>query len=232
MEVDIKTLQIIDEIFKKHNITYWLECGTLLGAVREGKLIEWDHDIDVSIFQHDLFNVYLLKSEFDKLGYKLAGFCKMTLYKNDKPLACIVPIKIKRGRLISLMAWHPVPALIAAYKKHIKANGCTVSATPFSTLPKPLYSNPIILPLFIFSIFVNSKKLEWGKFEWLDNFAYVKMDDGNYYPIPEHVEEYLEYRYRKDWRIPCKGVDWESKWGRICRPRWYCLKPLWKRLWR
>lgn len=41
----------IDDIFKKYNITYWLDCGTLLGAVRNEDFIDWDDDLDIAVYQ-------------------------------------------------------------------------------------------------------------------------------------------------------------------------------------
>ena len=42
----------IDDIFKKYGIVYWLDCGTLLGAIREKDFITWDiNDIDIGMYR-------------------------------------------------------------------------------------------------------------------------------------------------------------------------------------
>ena len=41
-------LNVID-ILEKNNIPYWLDEGTLLGIVRDGDLLPWDHDADFGI---------------------------------------------------------------------------------------------------------------------------------------------------------------------------------------
>jgi len=48
-EVLFDMMSDIDKFCKRHNLRYWIFCGTLLGAVREHNFIPWDDDADITL---------------------------------------------------------------------------------------------------------------------------------------------------------------------------------------
>ena len=78
-KIDQNFVEVIN-ILNKNKIHYWLCHGTLLGIVRDGELIPWDHDIDIALWYDNS-----LKKNFIKL-MKNHQFILKTKYLIDDDL--------------------------------------------------------------------------------------------------------------------------------------------------
>ena len=61
----------IFDILKEMDVRFWLDFGTLLGAVRDKVIFDWDHDFDISIDESDRDKLILAKELLEAKGYKV-----------------------------------------------------------------------------------------------------------------------------------------------------------------
>ena len=67
---DTELLRLFHEACQKHNLTYWLDWGTLLGSIRHNGFIPWDDDLDVCMPRADFNEAKtIITEEFTKLGF-------------------------------------------------------------------------------------------------------------------------------------------------------------------
>ncbi|SMN15544.1 Lipopolysaccharide cholinephosphotransferase LicD1 [uncultured Candidatus Thioglobus sp.] len=104
----LNLLKIFDKVCRNNNVEYWLDYGTLLGAVRHKGFIPWDDDIDISvpaIDYHRLISALNSESQTNEdifLYYhhntsknffeKLASTKMMVRGENHKMFACFIDI--------------------------------------------------------------------------------------------------------------------------------------------
>ncbi|MGN0334339.1 MAG: phosphorylcholine transferase LicD [Lachnospiraceae bacterium] len=62
--VELDLLEKFMEVCEKHDLTYYVSGGTLLGAVRHDGMIPWDDDIDVAMKREDYDKFIKLAGEF------------------------------------------------------------------------------------------------------------------------------------------------------------------------
>ncbi len=82
-------IEIIDLLNEK-NIPYYLEGGALLGIVRNGDLLPWDNDTDLSINFEDRENLFFVAKEIKRLGWR----CKFKNFVENTSFATRDDIRV------------------------------------------------------------------------------------------------------------------------------------------
>lgn len=65
-----KMLRDVCRILDENNIPYTLEGGTLLGIIRENRLLPWDNDMDLTITDNNLDKLIKIRYKFWLAGYR------------------------------------------------------------------------------------------------------------------------------------------------------------------
>ena len=53
----VETLKRTIAVLDQRKILYWIDCGTLLGLIRDGKIIPWDDDVEIGAWIEDRKNM-------------------------------------------------------------------------------------------------------------------------------------------------------------------------------
>lgn len=69
-----KTAKHVFMMLEEAGIRYWLEAGSLLGAMRSGDILPWDHDVDIGFIREDLSRCEWLKKAKDRPVVDIKGF--------------------------------------------------------------------------------------------------------------------------------------------------------------
>jgi hypothetical protein len=86
-----KIMYDFDNFCREHNLQYWVEGGTLMGALRHGGIIPWDDDVDVQMLMDDYRRLKKMKKELKQhnlvIHYeKTYGNLMKICYADGKPL--------------------------------------------------------------------------------------------------------------------------------------------------
>jgi len=179
-EERLEALNYVVDILEKHNIQYWLDGGTLLGAVRHNSFIPWDNDIDIAFWMSDRDRIIKIISEEVK-NHSTYTFVDASTLRNF-PSDCFYKIiRHDKYELLDLFAFD----ISDKYENAIYKVWWKISNTDKKYIRKPSYhfSKDTVLPL---------SKI---KFENREYFApnnpikYVELQYGNYQIFPNKPYE-------------------------------------------
>ena len=211
------------DLLKKYDISYWITDGTLLGIIREDRLLPWDGDIDIAIWKDEVNLPWLLKILEDN-GYEL----EKILPEMDCIHLFIDGIKID----ISLYQSNDIEFKIkwATFPENIIDKiMLTVTNVIFHNKYEQVSLNKYSVKNILKNIIIFISKVFTEKFK-IRLFQYARKlykYIGSVYPnnlrlfktitfrdkdivVPQDSEEYLRLTYGNDWKIPNKDYIWEE----------------------
>ena len=219
---DLKT------VLDKHQVTFWLEHGTLLGAVREGKIMDSDNDIDLATASTEILlkKIDLIRKELYDLGYDVyITESRLNLKKEEKHVSLylyhcnVIPEHITRRRISKknfigkILVYCFLRGLATSHKDLIhkytpKTRAIQLTKWIVRTfLPKEMHS--LILSFGIKTNSIISYNVN-VPVSYVEMFKEINFYDMNV-RVPMKSEKYLEHIYGKNWRIPDKNWHpWKS----------------------
>ncbi len=209
-----QNLKILAQILKEHNINYWVCHGTLLGIIRDKKLINWDHDIDIAVLENKNLR-RIFPTIMKKKGFKEV---KKTFLKEDGMLKFVK----KGGREVDINFYKIDKFKKNVYVKwYIPKNSFMkiLDVLSFSKKYRGKYHKFINLLSFSEKIFQIIKKFLVIRDLFYKNAGYSHHKkyasnikkykfNGIDINIPNNSIGYLKDLYGNNWRIPRKNYNW------------------------
>ena len=214
-QADAELLHIFHEICEKNNLTYWLDWGTLLGAVRHQGFIPWDDDLDVTMPRADYERaVPLLKEEFSKMGIDAIENERMARigigYKTGQTGVWldVFPIDYTYMKELNEEAEFKLFERMTEYRKFYLKNKQRLSRSQMTEKKHQMID--IADEKNGIKIWYHDPEFEVDlcTYEQTDIFPLQKiMFEGNEYYAPAMIDKYLRKYYGNYMEFPHNGVE-------------------------
>ncbi|PIP81555.1 MAG: hypothetical protein CO113_14050 [Elusimicrobia bacterium CG_4_9_14_3_um_filter_62_55] len=226
------------DVMRSAGVPFWVEQGTLLGLIREGRLIPWDHDIDFGAWNapgaKDRIIQELCRHGFivEELGpeYGCLHFLKtgsdmkidVTLYSESEGharttfLVQVSGWRLSINRAAKLLGAEEPLDLLPKMRGHDWINKAGVlSAHVLHHVPhfvRKAFASPLLL---LSKIFPCVMMCRWNlPAEFLLELRECVYGESRFL-VPADDEGYLAFVYGKDWRTPRKNWIWWKEVGGV-----------------
>ncbi len=165
----LSILKAIDAICTRNHIDYWLDGGTILGAVRHGGFIPWDDDIDIAMRLEDLPRfVEVARRELPDGLYiqtpTTDSSVRLPIYKVRDKNSFLVEMAddftrpYGKGLYVDIFPMMPYPSVSKSFIRRVARGYCRANAILCS---QHYYSWRSVAELFYFGM-----KRTWCKWQW------------------------------------------------------------------
>ena len=222
----IKNLNEIKHILDDAGVKYWLDLGTLLGAVRDGKFIPWDTDIDLSTMCTESNEIFRKIPEIEQKGFKadITDFA-IHIHREGDPAA--ININLSLYRLQGDKAWKLWGKKLPKFNSILKHFNSLAGRILYWKLRSKMTMRERIVFALIPSFADHAiRKFSFKVNEWFGKEFTALVVPKSYYEnlrsiafygmmfnVPSPVHEYLSLIYGKDWMKP--DPNWKDKHGAI-----------------
>jgi len=225
----VEGLLILKKVFDKNKIVFWLEAGTLIGAARDGKIIPWDKDVDVSYWIEKTPDIYNTNKEFKKYGFELyftGGHYGLRDIKTKHHLICILPAGITKNYIAKMYFSIPFRYFIWMLSEP-DYDSRDYDFHDYFSKNVPTFVKKILVTYS--SKFNEKKRMKLIKFFWklmlkfnLYNPMYIRSPNeylgrfthidfyGEKFRVPENYDAYLKFRF-SNWKIPDKNARGKTR---------------------
>jgi len=233
---EIKILDEIDRICKKHDITYFLMWGTLIGAVRHKGFIPWDDDIDLTfpikdykkflkVAKKELSDEFFLQtSKSDK--YHPTYFAKVRLNNTAFYSKEDTNLKKHHGIFVDLLPLYNYSNPPSVFSKFCRKIGDKLTLCVNGKRENKNIGNPLIKKLpdgilcFFRDLLLNTRGKQfysWGfYFDKQDFLPATNLEFcGKTYPAPNKYDKVLTHVYGDYMKLPPKEKQVAHNPGRI-----------------
>ncbi len=219
---DLTLLQLTDKVIMK-NREAWVDQGTLLGLVRDGKLIEWDNDIDLSCMYGDRPRVRLsdvskmMDEGFVPLTSRFGITIKPLDNSTDAKKVDLTFIYRKKGRYMkSYSDFEHQNFLAKIFEKTIKETLGAVYRSGRNGIRIFLWMFANGISWWYRSFFMKTIDMECPDWQF-DLKKTTFMDHLSNIYIYTRPEKYLIHKYGEDWKVPKKDWDYTTQDGGVIR---------------
>lgn len=212
--LDINFVSVIEALNQK-KIQYWVCHGTLLGLIRDGGLIPWDHDIDIAIWYDSISKVKIIQL-MNEYGFTLksdgADYDFLSFTRNGGREVDFNLYRVSVDSGLAYSEWF-IPRSQITRILGMLAN----SELYEGKFKYAIKSTAILSPFFKALVdFFKSKNIFYRSAGYttptylLKEFKLINCS-GLIIRVPLLCEKVIAYVYGEDWRVPKQRYDWKSE---------------------